>query len=208
MKSSIPVPVERPSRHAASLVVPGPLQVQSVGVASKLEASGGFTRNRRTVHPHTGARRRQQELTSSATHEMHLPPREVRGGQRLRDIKLRNHSCANVANKMLPCLKIILFMHVYTIRVHIVSVLVVSWMYFCMYVYVYVRCISVFAYSEVAVLATSSQASIPHCRRYHHIRRGSPCPVPPPLPLPPSPHTYHISQLNRSDSFLHPQADW
>ena len=82
MKSSIPVLVERPSRHAATVLVSGPLQIQSVGVASKLETSGGFSRNRRTLHPHTGgaaARRRQQELTSSATHEMHLHPREVRG---------------------------------------------------------------------------------------------------------------------------------
>ena len=83
MKSSIPVMIERPSRHAALLSVPAPLQIQSVGVASKLESSGGFTRNRRTIHPHTGARRRQQELTSSATHEMHLPPREVWGSSQL-----------------------------------------------------------------------------------------------------------------------------
>ena len=94
MKSSIPVLIERPSRHAASVAVPGPLQIQSVGVTSKLEASGGFTRNRRTIHPHTGARRRQQELTSSATHEMHLPPREVQDSSReIESLEIVNFIC-------------------------------------------------------------------------------------------------------------------
>ena len=80
MKSSIPVFVDRPSRHAATTTIPGPLHMHSVGVTSKLEGSGGFSRNRRTIHPHVGVagRRRQHELTISATHEMHLPPREVR----------------------------------------------------------------------------------------------------------------------------------
>lgn len=73
MKSSIPVLVDRPSRHAASMGMP------SVGMSSKLETVEGFSRTRRSIYPHVGVstRRRQHELTSSATHEMHLPPREV-----------------------------------------------------------------------------------------------------------------------------------
>ena len=80
MKSSIPVMVDRPSRHAASTGMPGSLHIPSVvGMTSKLETVDGFSRNRRTIHPHVGVstRRRQHELTSSATHEMHLPPKEV-----------------------------------------------------------------------------------------------------------------------------------
>lgn len=79
MKSSIPVLVDRPARHAAAMPAPRPLQIHSVGVSGKLEGVGGFSRTRRTIHPHVGVatRRRQHELTSSATHEMHLPPREV-----------------------------------------------------------------------------------------------------------------------------------